>query len=158
MRNEAKTCGGLIVSNYEEKLSEFSQGKRLQRLPHPVRDRADAYCDACGSSLPRTLYAIKDLESDRYFFVGETCLKELANRGAVLRSYGRESGQKSYESEMLMRAQEPKKEKASLKAEDAGTPAPLSYGLVLDHRWRSCSSTNCVSRPSRSRPTRASSL
>ena len=146
------------MSTYEEKLSEFSQGKRLQRLPYPVRDRADAYCDACGSSLPRTLYAIKDLESERYFFVGETCLKELANRGAVLRSYGRESGQKSYESEMLIRAQESEKGKASLMAGDAGTPAPLSYALVLDHRWRCCSSTNCVRRPSRPRPTRANTL
>jgi len=146
------------VSTYEEKLSEFSQGKRLQRLPHPVRDRADAYCDACGSSLPRTLYAIKDLESERYFFVGDTCLKELARRGAVLRSYGKESGQKSYESEMLIRAQEPGKGKASLMAEDTGTPAPLSYGLVLDHRWRYCSSTNCVRRPSRLRPTRSNTI
>ena len=146
------------MSTYEEKLSEFSQGKRLQRLPHTVRDRAGAYCDACGSSLPRTLYAIKDLESERYFFVGDTCLKELARRGAVLRSYGRESGQKSFETEMLIRAQEREKEKTSLEAEDIGTPAPLSYGLVLDHRWRSCPSTNCVRRLSRSRPTRANPL
>ena len=155
MRNEAKLCGDLIVSTYEEKLSEFSHGKRLQRLPRPVRDRAAACCDACGSPLPRTLYAIKDLESERYFFVGDTCLKELVRRGAVLRSYGRESGQKSFVSEMLIRAQEAEKEKASLKAEDTGELVSFSYGLVLNHRWRSCPSTNCVRRLSRSRPTQA---
>ncbi len=143
---------------YEEKLSEFSQGKRLQRLPRPVRDRADACCDACGSSLPRTLYPIKDLESERYFFVGDTCLKELVRRGAVLRRYGKESGQKSFESEMLIRAQEAEKEKASLESEDTGTPAPLSNSLVLDHKWRSCPSTYCVRHPSKLRPTRANTF
>ncbi len=49
---------------------EFAHGKRLLLLPRPVRDRADAFCDACGSSQPRTLCTLKDLESERYYFVG----------------------------------------------------------------------------------------
>ncbi len=44
------------MATYEQKLTLFVQGKRLLRLPRPVRDRADACCDACGSTQPRTLY------------------------------------------------------------------------------------------------------
>lgn len=49
---------------YEQRLAEFAHDKRLLRLPRPVRDRADAFCDACGSSQPRTLHTLKDLESE----------------------------------------------------------------------------------------------
>ena len=80
---------------YKKRLAEFAHGKRLLRLPRPVRDRADAFCDACGSSQPRTLYTLKDLGSEGYYFVGDTCLTKLAKSGAVLRRYGRESGQKA---------------------------------------------------------------
>ena len=89
---------------YEQKLSQFADGKSLLRLSRPVRDRADAVCDACGSSLPRILYALKDTDSERYYFVGDTCLKELVKRGAVVRRYGRESGPQAYEVEMELRA------------------------------------------------------
>ena len=90
---------------YEQKLAEFAQGKRLLRLARPIRDRADAFCDACGSTQPRTLYALEDLDSERHYFVGDTCLKELAKRGAILR-YGRHSGRVAFEKEMKLRAQE----------------------------------------------------
>ena len=93
------------MPTYEQKLAEFAQGKRLLRLARPIRDRADAFCDACGSTQPRTLYALEDLDSERHYFVGDTCLKELAKRGAILR-YGRHSGQVAFEKEMKLRAQE----------------------------------------------------
>ena len=93
------------MPTYEQKLAEFAQGKRLLRLARPIRDRADAFCDACGSSQPRTLYVLADLDSERHYFVGDTCLKELAKRGAVLR-YGRRSGREAFETEMKLRAQE----------------------------------------------------
>ena len=80
---------------YEQRVAEFAHGKRLLRLPRPVRGRADTYCDACGSSQPRTLYALKDPSRDRYHFVGDTCLTRLAKSDAVLKRYGRESGQKA---------------------------------------------------------------
>ena len=96
MRNEAKFAGGIAMPTYEQKLAEFAQGKRLLRLARPIRDRADAFCDACGSSQPRTLYVLADLDSERHYFVGDTCLKELAKRGAILR-YGRHSGREAYE-------------------------------------------------------------
>ena len=93
------------MPTYEQKLAEFAQGKRLLRLARPIRDRADAFCDACGSTQPRTLYALEDLDSERHYFVGDTCLKELAKRGAILR-YGRHSGRVAFENEMKLRAQE----------------------------------------------------
>ncbi len=102
------------MPTYEEKLAAFSRGKRLLRLPRPIRDRADAFCDACGSTQPRTLYAVKDLNARRHFFVGDTCLKELAKQGVILRRFAKESGQAAYEMEMQLRA-----------AETNETPAPL---------------------------------
>jgi len=93
------------MPTYEKKLDEFAQGKRLLRLARPIRDRADAFCDACGSTQPRTLYALEDLDSERHYFVGDTCLKELAKRGAIIR-YGRHSGRVAFENEMKLRAQE----------------------------------------------------
>lgn len=137
------------MPTYEQKLNEFSQGKRLLRLPRPLRDRADGYCDACGSSQPRTLYTIKDLESERYYFVGDTCLKELTKRGVILRRYGRESGQQAYESEMVLRAQELEGGKASSK-ENA---APESRRPVLGRRWRRLSDAKCLHRLAKRSPT-----
>jgi hypothetical protein len=109
------------MTTYQQKLVEFAQGKRLLRLPHPVRDRADAFCDACGSSQPRTLYALKDLGSEHYYFVGDICLKGLAKLGAILRRYGRESGQKVYESEMQFRVQELSQDKVISESGPTGT-------------------------------------
>ena len=93
------------MPTYEQKLAEFAQGKRLLRLARPIRDRADAFCDARGSTQPRTLYALADMDTERHYFVGDTCLKELAKCGAVFR-YGRRSGREAFESEMKLRALE----------------------------------------------------
>ena len=93
------------MTTYEQKLTEFAQGRRFLRLPRPVRDRADALCDACSSPRPRTLYALEDPDSKRHFFVGDTCLKELVKLGAILR-YGRHSGQAEFENEMRLRSVE----------------------------------------------------
>jgi hypothetical protein len=93
------------MATYEQRLTEFAQGRKFLRIPRPIRDRADALCDACGSTRPRTLYALEDPDSNRYFFVGETCLKELVKLGAILR-YGRHSGQAEFEKEMGVRRTE----------------------------------------------------
>lgn len=85
------------MPNYQQKLDDFAHGKRLLRLSRPVRDRADAFCDACGSTQPRILYALKDTASERYYFAGDTCFKELAKRGVILRRYSREAGHEAYE-------------------------------------------------------------
>ncbi len=92
--------------SYALRINEFAQGKSLLRLARPVRNRADAMCDACGSAEPRTLYALKDVTSEQYFFVGVTCLQEISKRGVVLRRFGKGNGREAYESEMQRRAQE----------------------------------------------------
>ena len=43
------------MATYEEKLIAFARGKKLLRLPRPLRNRADAFCDACGSTRPSRL-------------------------------------------------------------------------------------------------------
>ena len=91
------------MTSYERKLDEFADGKNFVRLSRPVRDRADASCDACDSTQPRTLYALKGQDCDRYFFVGDTCLKELVKRGVIRRRFGKESGQGAFDQEMKHR-------------------------------------------------------
>ena len=91
------------MPSYEQRINNFAEGKHLLRLARSIRNRADALCDACGSAQPRTLYALADLETERHFFVGESCLKELAKRGVIQRRFGRESGQQAYETEMKLR-------------------------------------------------------
>ena len=93
------------MRSYEGKLKEFAAGKRLLRLARPIRDRADACCDACSSTQPRILRALRDEVTGRHFFVGDTCLKGLVKAGAVLRRFGRESGPAVYEDEVQRRAQ-----------------------------------------------------
>ncbi len=134
---------------YEQRLAEFAHGKRLLRLPRPVRDRADAYCDACGSNQPRTLYALKDLSRGRYHFVGDTCLTRLAKSGAVLKRYGRESGQKAYESEIAQRTQDLERGEVAAQEASTGETAPSTYQLLLGPRWRSCAVSKCRARSSR---------
>ena len=92
------------MPSYDQKLAAFTEGKSLIRLPRPIRDRADASCDACGSNHPRTLYALQESESNRYYFVGNTCLKELVKLHVILRRFGKESGQAVYDKEMELRS------------------------------------------------------
>ncbi len=126
------------MRTYEEKLAAFARGKRLLRLARPIRDRADALCDACGSTQPRTLYTLKDRESDRYYFVGDTCLKELVKRGAILKPFGKESGQAAYEAEMQLRAQE-LKERTAIETIRAGIQEATQEGEPLAADARSAS-------------------
>ncbi len=94
------------MTSFERKLDEFAEGKNLVCLSHRMRDRADASCDACGSTQPRTLYALKDQDSGRYFFVGDTCLKELVKRGVIRKRFGKESGQMAFDEEMKLRTED----------------------------------------------------
>ena len=89
---------------YDEKIARFAKDKQFRRLSRPVRDRADAVCDACGSTQPRTLYGLTDVETGRHFFVGDSCLKELVKRESILRRFGKQSGKQAYEDEMQRRA------------------------------------------------------
>ena len=92
------------MNTYEQKLAEFAEGKKFQRLARPIRDRADGVCDACGSPQPRTLHVLKDEHSSRYYMVGHSCLSQLARRGALVRRYGKESAHEACKLEMEQRA------------------------------------------------------
>lgn len=89
---------------YEEKIAIFARDKQFLRLSRPVLGRADAVRDACGSTQPRTLYGLTDVETGRHHFVGDSCLKELVKRGAILRRFGKQSGNQAYDEEMQLRA------------------------------------------------------
>jgi len=89
---------------YEEKIARFARDKQFLRLSRPVRDRVDTVCEAWGSTRPRTLYGLTDVETGRHFFVGDSCLRELIKRESVLRRFGKQSGKQAYEDEMQPRA------------------------------------------------------
>ena len=114
------------MDQYQQRLDEFAPGKELVRLSRPVRDRANSFCDACGSIQPRVLFAVKELSSDHCYFVGRSCLQELARRGAILRRFGKENGQVAYENEMRRRAQESENSKPAVTTEQDSTSLPQS--------------------------------
>ncbi len=93
----------MTTTYYEERLRAFAEGKRLGRLAKAVRDPADGVCDACGSTLPRTLFGLRDTVSDRHYFVGQNCLAWLLETGLVARARYRHSAEVAYRREMEMR-------------------------------------------------------
>src|SRR3990172_3753026 len=96
--------GGAMTSTYyEERLRAFAEGKRLGRLARAVRDPDESVCDACGSTLPRTLFGLRDTVSGRHFFVGQNCLTWLLETGLVARARYRQSAEVAYRREMEMR-------------------------------------------------------
>ncbi len=93
----------MTTTHYEERLRTFADGKRLGRLAKAVRDPEDGVCDACGSTLPRTLFGLRDTVSDRHYFVGQNCLAWLLETGLVAKARYRHSAEVAYRREMEMR-------------------------------------------------------
>ena len=93
----------MTTTYYEERLRAFAEGKRLGRLAKAVRDPEDGVCDACGSSLPRTLFGLRDTVSGRHHFVGQNCLAWLLEMGLVARARYRQSAEVAYRRETEMR-------------------------------------------------------
>jgi hypothetical protein len=93
----------MTATYYEERLWAFADGKRLGRLAKAVRDPEDGVCDACGSTLPRTLFGLRDTVSGRHYFVGQNCLAWLLETGLVARARYRQSAEVAYRREMEMR-------------------------------------------------------
>ena len=126
------------MATYEQRLAAFVKGRQFTRLSRPIRDRADAVCDACGSTQARTLFALKDEESGRYSFVGDTCLREMTRLGTILRRFGKEAAREAYEREMAQRAEEAKATPATTEeggrdeASNVGTPRPGDALPVAD--------------------------
>ena len=92
-----------MSGTYVKKLEAFIEGKTFTRLSRPVRNRADAWCDACGSLEPRILFGLREEETKHYFFVGAECLREITRRGVVRRRYCKESGEVAFGLEMTRR-------------------------------------------------------
>ena len=59
-----------------------------------------------GQPFPEPLNVVKDLETARWYFLGDNCLKELLKRGAVSRRFDRGSGEEAYKQEMRLRSRE----------------------------------------------------
>ncbi len=95
--------GAMTTTYYEERLRAFAEGKRLGRLAKAVRDPDEGVCDACGSTLPRTLFGLRDTVSDRHYFVGQNCLAWLLEAGLVARARYRHSAEVAYRREVEMR-------------------------------------------------------
>ncbi len=93
----------MTTTYYEKQLRAFAEGKRLGRLAKAVRDPEDGVCDACGSTLPRTLFGLRDTVSDRHYFVGQNCLAWLLETGLVARARYRHSAEVAYRREMEIR-------------------------------------------------------
>ncbi len=93
----------MTTTYYEERLRAFAEGKRLGRLAKAVRDPEDGVCDACGSTLPRTLFGLRDTVSGRHYFVGQSCLSWLLEAGLVAKARYRHSAEVAYRREMEMR-------------------------------------------------------
>ena len=91
------------TGGYEAALEQFARGKRLARLAKFVRARPSDHCDACGSTLPRLLFGLKDAQTERCYFVGQNCLNWLLEAGLVARARFRQSSETSYEREMNLR-------------------------------------------------------
>jgi hypothetical protein len=89
---------------YEERLDAFAQGRRFARMSRPVRNRADSWCDACGSIQARVLFGVQEQDTKEGYFVGEHCLQELAARGAVVRRFLRVSAEEAYATRCEARA------------------------------------------------------
>ncbi len=93
----------MTTTYYEDRLRDFAEGKRLGRLAKAVRDPEDGMCDACGSTLPRTLFGLRDTVSGRHYFVGQNCLAWLLETRLVAKARYRHSAEVAYRREMEMR-------------------------------------------------------
>jgi hypothetical protein len=90
-------------NDYETRLIAFAEGKRLARLSRVVKERG--VCDACGSTLPRVLFGLRETVSGRHYFLGQNCLAWLLERRLVARARYRESAEVAYRREMELRGQ-----------------------------------------------------
>ena len=81
----------MTTLNYEERLEAFAEGKWLRRFRGYLRSPGDTTCDACGSSLPSYLHALRDVGASRDYFVGGNCFVRLWQSGVIERPYVRAS-------------------------------------------------------------------
>jgi hypothetical protein len=81
----------MTTLTYEEKLAFFAYGKRLRRFRGYLRAPSHTTCEACGSSLPSYLHALRDIGAGKDYFVGGNCFVRLHQLGVLERPYVRAS-------------------------------------------------------------------
>ena len=81
----------MTTFTYEEKLVSFADGKRLRRFRGYLRAPSNTTCDACGSTLPSYLHALRDIGAGKDYFVGGNCYVRLHQLGVLERPYVRAS-------------------------------------------------------------------
>jgi hypothetical protein len=134
------------TGGYESALGRFARDKRLARLARFVRARPGDHCDACGSTLPRLLFGLKDAQTERCYFVGQNCLNWLLEAGLIARARFRHSSEIAYDREMkLRREDEPSpstdgRENTARSSAVATPPMPVRPAIgAVDHsrvgRW-----------------------
>jgi hypothetical protein len=123
------------TGGYETALAEFAHGKRLARLAKFVRAQSGDRCDACGSTLPRLLFGLKDVRTERFYFVGQNCLAWLLKAGLVARARFRESAAKAYENEFRLRHNGQAAETIAPDEIDSSQELPSAFGLETKGRW-----------------------
>src|SRR5436309_1580728 len=135
-----------VTGGYEAALDQFARGKRLARLAKYVRARSDDRCDACGSTLPRLLFGLKDAQTERCYFVGQNCLNWLLESGLIARARFGQTSEIAYEREMKLRRDGQSApvvhadyifvpESAGAIPPAAGESASSAVGLVTQGRW-----------------------
>ena len=77
--------------SYEEKLIYFAEGKHLRRFRGYLRAPTKTTCDACGSTLPSYLHALRDIGAGKDYFVGGNCYVRLHQLGVLEQPYVRAS-------------------------------------------------------------------
>ena len=87
----------MTTQGYEERLEAFAQGKRLRRFRGMIRNPKDPGCDACGSVMPSFLWGLRDMDADRDYFVGQSCLAAISRMHLIERPFVRASIKKAFE-------------------------------------------------------------
>ncbi len=87
----------MTTNGYEERLEAFVEGKRLRRFRGMIRNPRDPYCDACGSVLPSFLWGLRDMDADRDYFVGQSCLAAISRMHLIERPFVRASIKEAFD-------------------------------------------------------------
>ena len=87
----------MTTQGYEERLEAFAQGKRLRRFRGMIRNPKDPSCDACGSVLPSFLWGLREMDSERDYFVGQSCLAAISRMHLIERPFVRAGIKEAFE-------------------------------------------------------------
>lgn len=87
----------MTSQGYEERIDGFADGKRLRRFRGMIRNPRDPYCDACGSVLPSFLWGLRDMETGRDYFVGQSCFAAISRLHHIERPFVKASIKEAFE-------------------------------------------------------------